>query len=451
MGKKSATEGALLCRSFEKRFGSDGIAVPGALCGALYHPVVTQSFPLTRDEALARWRAFLPHVPAYAAGRNYVTMAPQRHVSGLSPAVRLGLITPQEIVRDTLEEHGYQPAEKWLQEVCWRTYWKGWLQQRPQIWRAWRQRVHALRETLPDAVKQRMEAVSAGHSGVAVMDHFARELAETGYLHNHARMWWASFWIHAERLPWELGADFFFQHLLDADPASNTLSWRWVAGLQTAGKTYLVRRGNLERFCEPALLQDTRGLERLEDGCVTAAIPREDLDMSPHALPDLPDRAPEVTGRFGLWMHADDLCLESSPLRSLRPAGIIAITSQPAYDHYRLSPQRISSLHAALQDGAGRASAHFRCPAGVLEAADTAAALGAWLQEQRMDTLVSMRPHTGPVADALPAIRRTLASLGIGLHLVQRPWEAQLFPLACAGFFPYWEKTSRKLREGLLT
>ena len=101
------------------------------------------------------------------------------------------------------------------------------------------------------------------------MDRFARELIATGYLHNHARMWWASFWVHVERLPWELGADFFFRHLLDADPASNTLSWRWVAGLQTRGKSYLVRRSNLRRFADPSLLEDESGLERLDDDRVS--------------------------------------------------------------------------------------------------------------------------------------------------------------------------------------
>ena len=93
-------------------------------------------------------------------------------------------------------------------------------------------RVLELQRSLPSSTLARSEAVAAGRSGVAVMDAMAIELIETGYLHNHARMWWASFWIHVERLPWELGADFFFRHLLDADPASNTLSWRWVAGLQ---------------------------------------------------------------------------------------------------------------------------------------------------------------------------------------------------------------------------
>ena len=81
-----------------------------------------------------------------------------------------------------------------------------------------------------------------GMGPVAVMNGFARELVETGYLHNHSRMWFAGYWVHVARLPWQLGAKFFQDHLLDFDPASNTLSWRWVAGLQTPGKTYLPRR-----------------------------------------------------------------------------------------------------------------------------------------------------------------------------------------------------------------
>ena len=87
-----------------------------------------------------------------------------------------------------------------------------------------------------------------GATGIDCFDAWARELVATGYLHNHARMWFASIWIFTLRLPWELGADFFLRHLIDGDPASNTLSWRWVAGLQTAGKTYLATAENIARF-----------------------------------------------------------------------------------------------------------------------------------------------------------------------------------------------------------
>ena len=174
------------------------------------------SLPLTRREALASWRAFLPRVTDYAARRNYVE-AGHENVSRLSPALRYRLLTEDEIIRDTLEQYSVRTAEKWLQEVCWRRYWKGWLELRPQVWTSWRQRVQERCQIWSTEVLKRSNAVAAGESGVSCMDALARELIETGYLHNHARMWWASFWIHAEHLPWELGADFFYRHRLDAD------------------------------------------------------------------------------------------------------------------------------------------------------------------------------------------------------------------------------------------
>jgi hypothetical protein len=315
---------------------------------------------------------------------------------------------------------------------------------RPQVWCSWRQRVRELRESLPKDVITRTQEVSEGHSGVAIMDCFAKELRETGYLHNHARMWWASFWIHAERLPWELGAEFFFQHLLDADPASNTLSWRWVAGLQTVGKTYLVRRSNLERYCEPSMLTDTTGMDRLEDGCITPTIAADHANLTRQALPELPTAFSQPAGSVGIWIHADDLCLETSPLAALRPVSIAAVTSGATYAHYGLSEYRVRSIHTALQDGLTRAGTHFQCPVTMTDSRSTAAALQTWAEREKLDSIVAMSPQVGPVADALPAIHR---GLNVPLHLVRRPWDAQMFPAAKSGFFPFWEKTSRSLGQ----
>jgi deoxyribodipyrimidine photo-lyase len=411
---------------------------------------MTADFPLTRDAALARWRVFMPSVADYGSRRNFVT-ATHGNVSRLSAAIRFGLITPEEIVRETLAEHDPRGVEKWLQEICWRSYWKGWLELRPQVWQSWRRRLRELRASLPDEVLSRAEQVRAGRSGVAVMDRFARELRETGYLHNHARMWWAGFWIHAERLPWELGAEFFYQHLLDADPASNTLSWRWVAGLQTAGKTYLVRRGNLERYCEARLLADSSGLERLEDGRITPVVSTDHADPTVHPLPELPLACPQPAGRIGLWIHADDLCLENSPLASLRPAAVAAFTSGQTYARYGLSRLRIQSIHTALNDGLARAGAHFDCVTSLSDTPSTADGLKAWVEREKLDAIVAMAPHVGPVADALPSVRSVLGTLNVPLHLVRRPWDARLFPMAKAGFFPFWESTSRWLAGGFTT
>ena len=77
---------------------------------------------------------------------------------------------------------------------------------------------------------------------------WVEELVNENYLHNHTRMWFASIWIFTLNLPWQLGANFFMRHLLDGDSASNTLSWRWVAGLQTIGKHYLATASNISKF-----------------------------------------------------------------------------------------------------------------------------------------------------------------------------------------------------------
>lgn len=403
-------------------------------------------FPLIRNDALARWHQFLPAVPRYAAMRNHVGER-HDHVSRLSAAFRFGLISPEEIVRDTLEAHSFESAGKWLQEVCWRSYWRGWLRRRPQIWTNWRRRVRHLESTLPEEVLGRARAVSEGRSGVAVMDHFARELRATGYLHNHARMWWAAFWIHTERLPWELGASFFFRHLLDADPASNTLSWRWVAGRQTAGKSYLVRRSNVEKYAAPALLADTRGLGRIDDSVAAAAEPGHDPAVSPTEPEDYPTELPTTAGRLGIWLHADDGRIEDSPLASCHPVSVAAFLCPAAFAAYGLSELRTAAIETALSDAAGRAAHHFQCPSGISSADGTAEAIASWALAHRLQTVAAMAPGIGPVQDAMPAIKAALASHGIDLLLCQRPWDQQMNAMATAGFFPFWNQATRFLQK----
>ncbi len=406
---------------------------------------------LSRSAALASWRGFLPQVEEYAARRNYVE-AGHGNVSRLSAALRHRLLTEDEVIRDTLAHGGFAAAEKWLQEVCWRRYWKGWLETRPQVWTSWRQRVRYLRETLPAEVLEKADAVAAGESGVACMDVLARELIETGYLHNHARMWWASFWIHAEGLPWELGADFFFRHLLDADPASNTLSWRWVAGLQTPGKTYLVRLSNLEKYAHASLLRDRRGSDRIADGTVKPSFQKEHADTSKRPLAafpaSLPASLPARAGRMGLWLHADDLTPEVGPLAEFAPVAVAAFTSERIYRaHYRLGESRICALRTVLADGIARAAAHYRCRAVLSDADDTVEGVIAWVRSQQLTEVVAFAPTVGPIRDIIPRLAKELSELGIRLTLIQRASDAHAFSFAGAGFFPFWEKMGHHLRS----
>ncbi len=403
--------------------------------------------PLTRRDALTAWANFLPGLGNYAQRRNHVESL-HRNVSRLSAALRYRLLLEDEVVGDTLRTHEFQAVEKWLQEVCWRRYWKGWLEMRPDVWWSWRRRVRELNKTLPEAVIQRARAVDAGESGVACMDAIVRELIDTGYLHNHARTWWASYWIHVERLPWELGADLFFRHLLDADPASNTLSWRWVAGLQTPGKTYLVRLSNIEKYAPEFLLRDRAGSERIADGAVSPTIATEFADTARQALPEFPATVPRSDRRLGLWLHTDDLLPESGPLAALTPVTVAAFSSEHDYRHdYALSERHIAALDEALTDGLARAAAHFKCPTVFSKDADPATSLCTWAATHALDEVVAFAPTVGPMADLVPRLRQLLTSAGVTLTLLRRASDANVFTLAGAGFFPFWEKMSRHLNE----
>ena len=396
-------------------------------------------FAMTRKEALAQWRAFLPKAGRYAAVRNLVLKG-HGNVSRLSPAVRLRLITEDEIVTETLKRHAFPAVEKWLQEVCWRRYWKGWLEMRPGVWKDYRTKLRAT------AVSERAEVVMAGRSGVAVMDGFARELVETGYLHNHARMWWASFWVHAEGLPWEIGADFFYRHLLDADAASNTLSWRWVAGLQTPGKTYLVRRSNVEKCLDE--IMDTTGLEKLEDGCVSVCKVVETADLTVRELPICGRLEECAHGRWGLWIHGDDLSVErSEELSAFRPAAVTAFLDSDLTGRHELSGKREAHLSGALEDACARAEVAYEVRSVLERSADLVGYLREWALRERLDGVVAMRPFVGPLGDQIGAVEAALVGVGVKCVWLRRASDERILPLSRKGFFPFWEKLSRELRS----
>jgi deoxyribodipyrimidine photo-lyase len=201
----------------------------------------------SRWDGLCAFEAFLPKAAAYARGRNFDRPGRQS-VSELSPYLRTRLITEREVIERVIEAHGYAATEKFIQEVAWRTYWKGYLEQRPGIWARYQKDLKELAETSDSELEDRLQSARSGSTGIDCFDSWVEQLVETGWLHNHARMWFASIWIFTLKLPWQLGAAFFMEHLLDGDPASNTLSWRWVAGLHTRGKHYLARASNIKRF-----------------------------------------------------------------------------------------------------------------------------------------------------------------------------------------------------------
>lgn len=244
----------------------------------------------------------MPRLSSYGTQRNFVDRD-HTTVSTLSPWMNKGLLAESELAHDALAQHPFSQVEKFLQEVYWRRYWRGYLSHRPKIWHDYQSRV----VTLKSEHQVDLELIARGECSVEIMGYFARQLVETGYLHNHARMWFAAWWIHVEHLPWELGADFFLQHLIDGDPAVNTLSWRWVAGLHTQGKHYLARRSNLEKYIDPALLTEfAGGLELLENPEAQAVeYVVEPLELVREARPPS-----DYQGKGHLVVFPDDLDIE---------------------------------------------------------------------------------------------------------------------------------------------
>ena len=183
----------------------------------------------------------------YSQKRNFdLGSSSKNYVSGLSPAVTRRTILIEEIISETSKYFQYRQVEKFIDELCWRIYWKGWLEYHPIVWNEYLEQL-SLCENQISNFKNYQNAIS-GNTGIDCFDCWVKDLINYGYLHNHTRMWFASIWIYYLELPWQLGAQLFYKYLIDADVASNTLSWRWVAGLQTKGKTYVTSQYNINKF-----------------------------------------------------------------------------------------------------------------------------------------------------------------------------------------------------------
>lgn len=184
---------------------------------------------------------------AYAKTRNSLDGA----VTRLSAYIRYGVLSLAE-VRDAIlnRVRTRADADKFINELGWRDYFQRiYVEIGGAIWKDREEyktgfRADSYAETLPDDIVN-------GETGLACIDGFSRELRETGYLHNHTRMWLAAYIVHWRRVRWQAGARWFLTHLIDGDPASNNLSWQWVAST-FSHKPYYFNRENLERHTHGA-------------------------------------------------------------------------------------------------------------------------------------------------------------------------------------------------------
>ena len=206
------------------------------------------NFETSRAKALDKLDIFLENnLSEYSKLRNF-DFGPDRrtNISCLSPYITHGILTELEVMKLSLKKHSFVKIEKFIQEVLWRVYWKGWLELRPNVWTDYIIELNKLKQEFKDN-KDYLNAIE-GKTNIECFNTWVNELKNHNYLHNHARMWFASIWIFTLGLPWQLGAEFFMKYLFDGDSASNTLGWRWVAGVQTKGKNYVASEWNIKKF-----------------------------------------------------------------------------------------------------------------------------------------------------------------------------------------------------------
>lgn len=373
-------------------------------------------FEPTRKAGFARLDAFSSFGAAdYGRLRNFDlgTDRPST-VSQLSPWIRHRLVSEQEVLAHILGAHNPAQTVSFVQEVFWRGYFKGWLEQHPSVWESYQVGLGQVQEHIgadyADAI--------AGRTGIDCFDYWCAELVETGYLHNHARMWFASIWIFTLRLPWELGADFFLTHLVDGDPASNTLSWRWVGGLHTKGKTYLASSENIARYTEGQF--DPAGqLAMLANPLV------ESIDHPLVSFLALPQRSCQDA----LLLVTQEDCTPRS-----------FIKGEPRYVLGAVNP-RATGLAASFTQGAVQQTCE------IVVSNDWAAEIVQAAQRAGATEVVTARAPVGPVAAALATATTELAKEGIALHQVQRTYDDLLWPHATAGFFKLKKKIPQILDD----
>ncbi|WP_299149282.1 FAD-binding domain-containing protein [uncultured Tateyamaria sp.] len=384
-------------------------------------------FAPARAAAPDRLQRFVPQAGRdYAARRNY-DLGRDGHtgVSTLSPYLRARLITETEVLHATLGHHSPEAAEKFIQEVFWRTYWKGWLEMRPTVWHQYKS---ALKRALNDVqtqagLRDRWAAAYAGQTEIECFNAWAQELVDTGYLHNHARMWFASIWIFTLRLPWELGADFFLRHLLDGDPASNTLGWRWVAGIQTPGKTYLARTSNISKFTEG------RFAPKWQLAGEAVAVPGSPVPPA-SALPEM--RRFDPAKRTALVLHDEDMSPSYLFEAGVRPVATAILCARSHLSPLEVAPHVTAFADAALGDMTDRYASRL---GSVSQTAATPDELMAWIATTGADQIITPYAPVGPVADLFGAI----SNMPDAPDLVQlrRPYDGAAWPHASHGFFRF--------------
>ena len=366
----------------------------------------------------------------YKGYRNQDLGDPSKnYVSGLSPAISRRIITEYEIVRQISKSFQYGSVDKFVDEICWRTYWKGWLEHRPAVWHDYLDDLTFLR------VKYHkneifLRAVN-GETGLECFDAWVNELKTHGYIHNHARMWFASIWVFFFDIPWQLGADFFYKNLLDADPASNTLSWRWVSGLQTKGKRYIATQNNIDRFTG----------NRFNFPKNFYVKEKEVIDNRVYE-PEISIRYQNNSSNFkkGILIHEEDLSL------SFVEKNIPIMMQSKTHNPYNQTSLPINLANRSIENSIDRCKKNFGSNNVSTFDWSNPQKLTKWISDHNLEMIEVTAPTVGKFENLVP---NTLKNMNIEISYKYHDWDLSFWRFSDRGFFklkkqikkivaPYW-------------
>ena len=352
----------------------------------------------------------------YKGHRNQDLGDPSKnYVSGLSPAISRRIITEREIVRQISKYFQYSSVDKFVDEICWRTYWKGWLQHRPTVWDDYLDDLALLREK--NHRNEVYHRAVNGETGLECFDAWVSELKIHGYIHNHARMWFASIWVFYFDIPWQLGADFFYRNLIDADPASNTLSWRWVSGLQTKGKRYIASRSNIDRYT------DNR-FKFPENFFVKDKEIIDDRVYEPEI--NIKHQNPSANCKKGILIHEEDLSL--SHIEKNVPIMMQSKTHNP----YGQTSLPVDLANRSIENSIERCRKEFRSNSvSTFDWHDTQK-LRKWISDHNLDMIEVTAPTVGKFENLIP---NTLKNMNVEISYKYHDWDLSFWRFSDKGFF----------------
>ena len=347
----------------------------------------------------------------YSENRNFDLGPPHHYVSKLSPYIRRRFISENEIIDLISKKFKLNKVDKVIQEIFWRTYWRGWLELHPKVFDEYKQKI------------SKYEILNK--TGIKCFDNWTDELIETGYLHNHARMWYASIWIFTLKRPWEEGAHFFSDHLLDYCPASNTLGWRWVAGLQTIGKNYLAKSENIKKFTNNRYypkdqlneyelpIKDKSNLNSI----VKTKIPYKEIFINKLNKENL-----------GLVLTNNDLSLDK-------------IINNFNITNYKIcvfcDKIKKSKIVQNFEQSLFREVVNTTPSATLIS---TFQGLIDWINKNEIKELIIPYETVGSQILRVKEYLTILRSIGVRYHFYLRDWDKISFPFANKGFFPFKKK-----------